>query len=330
MTPLADVDKARLAETRRLQQTAGEAVWPGFGQQAVPVLLWHGSAPFSSTLAEPPGAWQLSGDTFDGEPYYWREPDNEQNFAVEVDGRWVASMATKWEADAFLREQFEANLPAPLGQLIPYRLLIMPSEVQMTGLLHEMFHVYQAERAPARLAAAEAAHALEGLYWQMEPAMREAWLAETAILRDALTVTSDAESKRLAQEFLELRQERRRIHSLPDTLVAFERHLEWEEGLAKYIELAAWREAAAESAPAPLAELSELDNAFRGYQTFEDQWSRELDTMQRQGEQESIVRFYYSGMALAMLLDRHRPGWQDDVWADDVWLETLLQTAVAP
>ena len=40
------------------------------------------------------------------------------------------------------------------------------------------------------------------------------------------------------------------------------------------------------------------------------------------------VRFYYSGMAQAFLLDRLMPGWKDRALSDDVWLEDLLADAV--
>jgi hypothetical protein len=39
-------------------------------------------------------------------------------------------------------------------------------------------------------------------------------------------------------------------------------------------------------------------------------------------------RFYYSGMAQAVLLDRLMPGWKDQVLVDGVSLEGLLMTAV--
>ena len=41
------------------------------------------------------------------------------------------------------------------------------------------------------------------------------------------------------------------------------------------------------------------------------------------------VRFYYSGMAQAFLLDRLAPGWRAGVLRGDVFLEHLLDQAVA-
>ena len=41
-------------------------------------------------------------------------------------------------------------------------------------------------------------------------------------------------------------------------------------------------------------------------------------------------RFYYTGMAQAVLLDRLLPGWKEIAFDDGVFLEDLLATAVAP
>ena len=41
------------------------------------------------------------------------------------------------------------------------------------------------------------------------------------------------------------------------------------------------------------------------------------------------IRFYYSGMAQAVALDRLMPTWKTRAFADATWLETLLAEAVA-
>ncbi|UCG23997.1 MAG: hypothetical protein JSW55_18005 [Chloroflexota bacterium] len=50
--------------------------------------------------------------------------------------------------------------------------------------------------------------------------------------------------------------------------------------------------------------------------------------MKRQAGQEGDVRFYYTGMAQASLLDRLSPGWKELGMNDGVWLEDLLRSAV--
>lgn len=53
----------------------------------------------------------------------------------------------------------------------------------------------------------------------------------------------------------------------------------------------------------------------------------ELDK-QRLANQEGEVRFYYTGMAIARLLDRFSPGWQSGALQEGIWLEDLLGKAV--
>jgi hypothetical protein len=50
--------------------------------------------------------------------------------------------------------------------------------------------------------------------------------------------------------------------------------------------------------------------------------------MKRQAGREGEARFYYTGMAQAMLLDRLLPGWKTRALSRDIWLETLLAEAV--
>ena len=110
-------------------------------------------------------------------------------------------------------------------------------------------------------------------------------------------------------------------------MVRFERLIEWEEGLAKYVELASWQRAGETPGYAPLAELA-ADPDFHGYDTFDSRWSQEMSTMKRQASREGVTRFYYTGAAQAFLLDRLSPGWQAQAMQPDVFLEDLLAAAV--
>jgi len=217
-------------------------------------------------------------------------------------------------------------LPPVLEQIFPYRALIMPSEVQMTGVLHETFHAYQTMTAQARLDAAEAAHRLGDQYWVADESMHDAWKAEIDLLIRALQTESDIEARQLAAQFLEQRRQRRTDYALASNLVEYERQLEWEEGLAKYVELAMWQEVSATPDYTPLPAM-DADPDFKGYATFKQRFKQEISQMKRQAAQEGETRFYYTGMAQAMLLDRLLPDWKNRAFADDVWLEDLLVEA---
>jgi hypothetical protein len=294
------------------------------------VLIWNRDTSFLVGIADPPPPWEpVPGDAFRGEPYYRRPTGDPQNFAVRVGDRWAASIGAKWEVDAFLIESISDALPRPLARIVPYRLLIQPSEVQITGVLHETFHVYQAQEAPERLEAAEAVHGRGDPYWaaDAEPAMRAAWEKEIDLLAAALNTGSQEKARGLAREWLDQRAHRRATTRLDATLIDYERQIEWEEGLAKYIELAAWREAAPRPGYEPLPEM-DADPDFKAYRSFPRRWSQEIAQMKRQAGREGETRFYYTGMAQAMLLDRLLPGWKSRAFSQDVWLEALLAEAV--
>lgn len=325
---LSDLDKARLAEALHLQRTLGNQIWPGLGDADIPVLLWNSQTSFLVGLDEAPPGWQpVQGDTFLAQPYFSQPTEDPQNFAVPVGDKLAASIATKSETDAFLIQQFQSMLPPLLNKVAPYRLLIQPSEVQISAVLHEGFHVLQSQVAPEKLAAAEAINAREGDYWRADAALEDSWKEEVALLDKALKADSLNETRDLAQQFIERRQARRAAQNLPDELIRFERLIEWEEGLAKYVELASWQQAGETPGYAPLAELS-ADPDFKDYDTFGQRWPQELDTMKRQAGQEGVTRFYYTGAAQAFLLDRLSSDWQARAMAPGVFLEDQLAEAI--
>jgi hypothetical protein len=328
MDRLGSLDKARLAETLHLKRELGENVWPGWGKAQIPVLIWNRDHSFLVGHLDPPPPWEpVSDDAFQEQIYFGRPTGEPQNFAVRVGDRWVASMATKWETDAFVIEMIRDVLPSPLQAIVPYRLLIQPSEVQIAGVLHETFHVYQAQVAPERLDEAEAAHQRGEQYWQVDTAMHKEWEKEIDLLARALKAGSDEEATAWAREFLDQRARRRTAGGLSAALIDYERQIEWEEGLAKYVELVIWREAYNAEEYEPLPDMAG-DPDFKAYGSFKQRWSQEIGQMVRQAAQEGETRFYYTGMAQAMLLDRLLPGWKDRALSKDIWLEMLLAEAV--
>ena len=53
-----------------------------------------------------------------------------------------------------------------------------------------------------------------------------------------------------------------------------------------------------------------------------------MNELKRMTNNEGEIRFYYSGMAQAVILDRLVPGWKDKAFAEGVYLEDLLRGAV--
>jgi len=321
---LDPLDKARLEESIHLKSQLGESVWPGWGKMEIPIILWNQDYSFLITYPDQPPGWEvIPDDTFFGQFYYRQPSDDPQNFAVNVDERWVASIGTKYEMDASLIGVFQELLPPVIEKIFPYRLLILPSEVQISAALHESFHVYQAEVVRQRLEAAESAHKLGDAYWQADESMHDAWAEEIEKLSNALAAPTDQEAAEWVRQFLGQRLQRRSSQGLTQDLIDYERWLEWEEGLAKYVELAIWKAAYEARAYQPVDGLAN-DPDFKRYATFPQRWSQEVDQMKRQAKQDGETRFYYTGMAQAMLLERLMVNWKARILSENVWLETLL------
>jgi hypothetical protein len=325
---LPDLDKARLSEALQLDAVLGEAVWPGLASFEAPVILANQSCEFLIGYpGRPPAGWEITpDDTFEGQPYYRRPAVGHQNFAVPVGDLWAASMGTKTEADLFLIGVFRDLFPVPLKQIFPYRLLIQPTETQIGGLLHEFFHVYVQQAAPNRLAAAEAAHRSGDRYEAAAESFESELRQEGSLLAQALEAQMDQESAGFVRRFLQARDERRRTYQLPPELVDYERWLEWEEGTAKYVEVAFLRQAHLDTTYVPLAAMAG-DPDFHAYGRFDGRWTQEMIQL-RNPSGSSETRFYMLGMAEAFLLDRLLPDWKDTALRDGVFLEDLLRQAV--
>jgi len=341
--------KALLAEFFQVRATLGEQVWPGWGELDSPVVVYNEAAAFlvNYPAANPPDGWlkvpqmaargqpwqPVADDDFFGQPYYRQSLSSDetpQAFTVVIGDEWAASMTTKEWTAIGLRQEIREDLPTPLAVIVPYRLvdrlLLRGSDGYISLLAHESFHAFQGTAVPERLAAAERALAAEGNYpWADTEA---AWQAELDLLAAALQAESVAETADLAAQFLAQRQQRRQDAGLTEAQIDFERQREWLEGLARYVELEIWRQAA-ESDYQPYPALAD-DHDFDAYAGFDRRWSQEVDQIGRMANDEGEGRFYYTGMAQAVLLDRLLPGWKETIFDDDVFLEDLLGTAVSP
>jgi len=55
---LSDLEKARLSEVLHLRRTLGEAVWPGWGQADIPLIVYNEQYAFLLGYADPPAGWK--------------------------------------------------------------------------------------------------------------------------------------------------------------------------------------------------------------------------------------------------------------------------------
>ena len=347
---LSQQEKARLIEALHLRQSVGDEVLPGWGQAEIPVILYNEDYAFLTGVNSPPPdgwttvrlnqqrgtAWKVGpGDDIQGIPYY-RQALNSgvtpQSFTVQIGQAYAASLTTFEYYHIVMHEQLHDDLPDFIKPIFPYRiatnLLVDSSDQYITLILHEAAHAYQGISAPQRLVAGEQAnYDLENLYPWTDENLRKDWEAELDLLARALRAKTNEESRSLAQEFLQIRNSRRQSAGLSTDLIEFERQREWVEGIGRYAEISVYQLAHEKTGYTSVREILD-DSRFYHYEKFDQRWTRELDQMKRMARDESEQRFYYSGMAQAVLLDRLDPDWKSRIFEPGIWLDGLLEEAV--
>lgn len=342
---LSNLEQARVAEATHLRRSLGNEVWPGWSDVEIPIIVYNEEYAFLLGVADPPagwirmpqaqargGAWEIvPGDDFDGQPYFRQhltEGVTPENFTVMVGTKWVATMQTKEYAEIAFYDGFREQLPPGLNRVFPYRLawrLVMGSSDTYIGAIeHEAFHAFQGNVAPDRLASAETATRSEARYPFDDAAHGKAWAREVKLLVEAARSKPSAESIDLVREFLANRDERRAAQNLARELVTYEREREWLEGLAKYAEVTLGRVAGESAGYTPVPDVS-IDPGFDRYETRERYWSGQVSEAKRTAGRKGEIRFYYTGMVQAILLDRLSDGWKGRAFEPGLALEDLLR-----
>jgi hypothetical protein len=317
---LTDEDKAQLTAALRLKETFGDIVWPGFAEAKIPLILYNGKYEFLTGHPDPPAPWvPVPDDQFRDKPYYRREVDHPQAFAIQVGNLWAGSldslshMNRTMEDELRRRRQDNKITPAVL------RMFLLTPAQHAAAILHEAFHAFQATVAPKRFLDAGSVYEREHLYPFQDEALVKSWNHEGALLASAARAKDRAEKRMRIREFLENRALRRKAAVLSAPLRDFERELEWLEGLAKYAEMRFM--ALASEGPDPAAK----DYRVALNRSRWDFASRLL----RLGELSGDLRFYLSGAAQAFLLDDIFPSWKDRLNKDSgAFLEDLLSEAL--
>ncbi|RPI97437.1 MAG: hypothetical protein EHM31_13520, partial [Candidatus Aminicenantes bacterium] len=277
---LSPEDKAELREAIRLTGSLGSRVWPGLEKAGIPIVLYDEASEFLVGLADPgPGWTAVEADDFEGRPYFRRPASRSQAFAVRLNGAWAASMST-------------------LGWMNRRGPMKLAPGFHLSLLLHEVFHAFQAIQAQERFERALEVYAAEAGYPFEEPGFAADWNREGALLAAALNAADESGARRSAGDFLEARRLRRIRSSLNPDHLAFERELEWLEGLGKYAE-GRFSELAATAAGGP------DDASLAPADPFKRMDAARLGT--QLGRQKGDLRFYLSGSAQARLLDRLDP-----------------------
>lgn len=346
---LSSSQKAYISEAINLQHKLGNELWPGFGDTQIPVIVYNEAFAFLIGYPNPPSGWfkmpaeEFKGETWDavtnddfyGVPYYRQPlpyPDiSPENFTVKVGERWVATMQTKEYAAIKFYREFREELPPVLNAILPYKIfwnIIMgKAENYIVALAHEMFHAFQGNQAPQRLAESETvAHRASEYPWhQHENAI--GWIEETDILLEAYNSESEEASVQFINKFVEKRNLRRKMSNLSTATIQYEQKREWLEGLAKYAELKIGLMASENQLYNHIIEIEEIPD-FKDYNTFPAYFKLQIKEVRRAANRPEENRYYYTGMLQALMLDRLIPTWKTEAFYEDVYLENLLEKAV--
>jgi hypothetical protein len=347
---LDDLQKSRLAEFYHLQQTLGEKVWPGWGEVEIPIIVYNEEYAFLIGYSDPPSGWikmpqkearggpwePVSDDLLDGQTYYRQrlmDPNRSpEGFTVLVGDRWVTTFQTMEYSEISFYIDLRDELPPLVREIAPYKLiyklLVGDSDVYITILAHESFHSYQAMVNLDTFSQAEEVMRLEGKYPWEEPIQQKYWQAELNLLALAAKEDDIIQAKELARQFLARREERRSKTELNRELIDFERQREWLEGLAKYAELSIGRIAAITLDYEWLPGM-DLDPRFNNYLSRERFWTLQLDQVRNILNNAGEIRFYYSGFAQAVLLDKLLPEWKDKTFSEGIALEDSIRSAIS-
>lgn len=268
------------------------AIWPGFRPETIPVLY-----------VLPEQGILLLG---------WPEAQPPQGFA-SVPG--VAGAG--WQPVAL---RTAASTGTSLAGRNAAQVFVFPqtSEAELLGTtVHEAFHVFErsVQRDDRKFGSGENSFLISS-YPVFDPVNEAGWALEGRLLARALAAGSKAELRQRTQEFSAAHETRHR--SLGSDYAGFEVMADLNEGLAEYalvrsLELAAgdtgfpWRADAAREVARHRARLDSLTDNVR---------------------QSLRLRFYLTGPAMGLILDRLAgPEWKADLVRRDLTLQEELAEA---
>lgn len=310
---ISSLDRTRLAETFRLGEHLGDAVWPGWNK-----------APFAILLVTPEYEFLI------------RHPAPSADFtSVGYD--------SLLKSDVFYRKRTQsigllATFPAIQGSVIS---TIVVGQAENTSaktstpwaiiLLHEHFHQLQDSQPNfyQEVNALNLYHGDQSGMWMLNYAfpydrkeVQDQFATMSQLLSDAIDSPKAVRAGKL-RAYLDARQKFQQLLSLDDyKYLSFQF---WKEGIARYTEYQLARLAAARYQP------GKEFRALKDYQSFADvaketreRTFRQLLT-QKLGESRRDV-VYSFGAAEGLLLDEVNPGWRKRYFAEKFDLSRFFPT----
>jgi len=285
---LAAIDSAVV----RVGAAHPDAIWPGFRPDTVPVLY---VVPDQGTLL-----------------LDWPAPEPPAGFTP------VAGVAhAGWQGAA---ARSAASTSASLAGRSAAQVVVSPdaTDALLFGTtVHEAFHVFARSRARQgrRFGSGENSF-LVSSYPVFDARNEAAFALEGRLLARALAAPTTAAAREAAQEFVAAREARQR--RLASEFADFETQTELNEGLAEY-------------ALVRVLQLAESDPALPWRADAAGEIRRHtdrLDSLTANVRQSLRFRFYATGPAMGLLLDRLAgPAWRATLERDDLTLQEALAEA---
>ena len=203
---------------------------------------------------------------------------------------------------------------------------------QMATITHEAFHVFQNRMAQDKGANELNVRLYPCLSWKNNVGMA----LEGAALAECLRAGNSVKAREAAIKWLAIRNDRRAM--LRSEAISYEDGNEFMEGLAKYTELKLGQVLQGREAPAQLW----MAQGFTGLEDLTHMRETRLKQLlmnmsgeinvnnDRYGTAPIRFRLYYSGMAIAAMLDRFDPDWKEAIFESGVSLTDLASKALEP
>jgi hypothetical protein len=221
---------AEAAEAWRLLAVHGDQVWPGWGRIRVPLLVRAGDSDLLAGHPSPPQEFSALPDrAVAGQPVYHRA-----GHLVPVPAATAWQVGGVWSVAVPVREEFQRAIDAQLGKGV-----VQLDAVSYTrAIVHEAFHAHIFTLINGNLPdfGAEVNEKTTTQVLAAQADLDMHYAAEGRALVKAIEARDRHTARSAAVEFLALRRSHRATQDRPTS--AYERATEWNEGLARYAEVA--------------------------------------------------------------------------------------------
>jgi hypothetical protein len=328
-----------LEEAWRVADHLREEVFPAWDMRRTPVLIYRPGVQdvLINHAAPPPGFRRWDGDLLPGADVFIRDDStfldvDDQNTFRTIEGHRTLIVA---DPASRLRSQLAHTLTDRSREWAERWLdewgFLEPPYQDLLFLLHEGFHVYQAEATEKAMSMAAGAR-----YPALDPDNRALLALEGRILKAAILAQTPTDRLERARQFVAVREDRRR--RLDPVLVEYEDGTEFFEGLASYVEYAFLGHASGLT-PHP---TMRYHRGFPGYgSALRERFAEKLERMVaataadddrfgagRYGLGPVRAAFYETGAAQGVLLDSLGAAWTERIFEPGTSFTDLVRETV--